>query len=63
MKYVIHFIGGKEMIVNEDFINDLYKADKNLFLLGILDIDNTLIQVVNINNITHIERQDEEGYF
>jgi hypothetical protein len=63
MKYVIHFIGGKEMIVSEDFIDCLRKSDSSDILIGFVESENKINQVVNINNITHIERQDEEGYF
>jgi hypothetical protein len=60
MKYVIHFIGGKEMIVSEDFVINLVKPNANIFFSV---TDNVIDKVVNLNNITHIERQDEEGYF
>jgi hypothetical protein len=63
MKYVIHFIGGKEMIVNEDFVNHLGKADSGVILFGLINSENKINQVVNVNNITHIEPHNEEGYF
>jgi hypothetical protein len=61
MKYVIHFIGGKEMIVNNNFVDDLLDRDSSDFRLFAESIEGG--NVVNINNITHIEKQDEEGYF
>jgi hypothetical protein len=60
MKYVIHFIGGKEMIINEDFVINLVKPNANIFFSV---TDGVIDTVVNLNNITHIEKQDEEGYF
>jgi hypothetical protein len=60
MKYVIHFIGGKEIIVSEDFVINLVKPNANIFFSV---TDSVIDTVVNLNHITHIEPHNEEGYF
>jgi hypothetical protein len=59
MKYVIHFIGGKEIIVSEDFVINLVKPNANIFFSV---TDGVIDTVVNLNNITHID-QYYEDYF
>jgi hypothetical protein len=63
MKYVIHFIGGKEMIINEEFINRIVNSHPKDMRFMTYYVDSKFIAVVNINNITHIEPHNEEGYF
>jgi hypothetical protein len=62
MKYVIHFTGGAETTVDEDYVINMVKpkAGNNMFFM----ITNGKIdKVINLNNITHIERDEDEGYF